>query len=363
MTKEKPLAPDAEVKADALSRKTLVQMLQTQLVPRIEQGSAALVVAYPPMPVSQARITPRTAPLLKTKGRKSETVLSSHWDEEGFNSARYPILIWVTEGEADFRIGVTRRMAAQNKKLSPRHGYYVVNLLQGSLFVVPPEIPISDATRPHWERPRLEEAHSQLLWFHILPAGVSLHICSTSGAEHISTRSLFISEPRLLPLAEFLIRELQTPATRSDELARHYLLALLLHIERILQESRAPQDEDFTAPPAQHLVNTASTPLQRACDFIEAHFSQKISNNEIAAHAYVSTTQLNRLFRAELKTTPARYLAERRLDQSCSLLTTTDLPIKRIAVLCGYRNPEYFNRAFAQRHGVSPGEFRRRNPA
>lgn len=345
--------------AEALPRELLLEILQQQILPRVKNAVAPLVLAQPPFTSPSVRITPSIAPLLPVLRKVRHITLASHWEKEGFNSGHYPILMWVVEGEADYRIGVTRRMAAQNPELCKEYGYYVAALPTNSFLIVPPEVPISDGSRAHWERPRVEEAHSRLLWFHILPAGMSFHMCSTRGTDHTSTRSLFFSEPRLLPLAEFLLEELQNRGSGSEELAHHYLLALLLHCRRALLSPQIVLGEDRSALALQHDAGRGSAPLQRACSYIEANLSQKISLEHIAAHAYVSRSYLNRLFRSEMNVSTANYLTQRRLERACSLLKTTDLPVKRIGVLCGYSQPEHFSRVFVQHYGISPGVFRR----
>jgi AraC-like DNA-binding protein len=343
------------------SRRELLAALQTQILPRVERQSAPLVLASPPVETPCIRITPHVAPLLRSMRRKQNFDFSGRWVEEGFNAARYPIIIYVVAGEADFRIGVTRRMAERNKKLSKKYGYYVAALPAGSFLIVPPGIPISDASRPHWERPYLSDAQSYLLWLHLVPAGISLHTCTTQGAKHAATRSLFLSETRLLPLAETVIEELQHRAAHGEALAHHYLAALLLHLERRLADSRMPVEETIPVIAGEHPVPSENIPVLHACQYIETHLSHKLTLAQIAAHCYVSPTHLNRLFRAAMNTSAGAYLAQCRLDRARSLLETTDLPVQRVGALCGYAHATHFNRAFRRHTGLSPGDYRNKN--
>jgi AraC-like DNA-binding protein len=339
------------------SRRELLAVLRTQILPRIERQSAPLVLASPPAATPGVRIVPQVAPLLRSTQQGRTAHLAACWIEEGLNAARYPTFIWVAEGEADMRIGVTRRMAAQNKALSARHGCYIATLPAQSLFIVPPGIPFSDASRPHWERPHLSEARSRLIWFHFVPDGVSLHTCTTRGAQHASTRSLFLNETRLLPLAEASIEELQNRATCGETMARHYLAILLLYLERSISDWRMPVEETTVAPTKEYSA-VGSTPVLRACQYIDTHLGHKLTLALIAAHCYVSPTHLNRLFRAEMNTSAGEYLQQRRLERARSLLETTDLPVQRVGVLCGYPNAAHFSRAFHRHTGRSPGVYR-----
>jgi transcriptional regulator GlxA family with amidase domain len=41
------------------------------------------------------------------------------------------------------------------------------------------------------------------------------------------------------------------------------------------------------------------------------------------------------------------------------MITTTDLPLTKIASKCGFLNPSHFSKAFKQQFGVSPQQFRK----
>jgi AraC-like DNA-binding protein len=347
---------------EALSRKMLLTLIQTRILPGVENRSAPLCLALPPFTNSgSVRVTPHAAPLLPMHRKTRNVTKVTQWIEHGYNSTRYPTLMWVVEGEADYRIGVTRSMTAQRPELSTKYGYYVASLPAESFFIIPPETPISDGSRPHWERPNISDAYSRLLWFHLMPAGLTFHMCTTQGEHHTSTRSYFLNEPKLMSIADDLLEELRATSPVSDELARQYLIVLLLHCQRRLMEARNALEEESNLTTTQHAIGHSNTPLQRAYSFIEAHLSQKITVDHIAAHAFVSRSQLNRLFYQDQKMSPVRYLTQRRLERACSLLKTTDLPVKRIGVLCGYPQAEHFSRIFLRYYEVTPGEFRLRD--
>ena len=75
--------------------------------------------------------------------------------------------------------------------------------------------------------------------------------------------------------------------------------------------------------------------------------------------ANISERQLTRLFREELKTTPAGYVKQIRFDTAKDLLdaghTVTDTAIRS-----GYGSPETLRSAFIQNLGVSPRAYQQR---
>jgi len=47
-------------------------------------------------------------------------------------------------------------------------------------------------------------------------------------------------------------------------------------------------------------------------------------------------------------------IAEARLSQAFSLLSTTNLPVKTVALRVGYNSASTFSRRFSERYGVEP---------
>ena len=51
-----------------------------------------------------------------------------------------------------------------------------------------------------------------------------------------------------------------------------------------------------------------------------------------------------------------------RLDRAAAMLDGSQTTVARIAAMCGYTTSQYFIRAFRQRFGLTPGQWRDRNP-
>lgn len=54
----------------------------------------------------------------------------------------------------------------------------------------------------------------------------------------------------------------------------------------------------------------------------------------------------------------ARILHNARLERGLALLQTTDLPISRIALDCGFGTPSHFSDSFRKRFGIPPKSIR-----
>ncbi|WP_308443951.1 helix-turn-helix domain-containing protein [Leeia speluncae] len=64
--------------------------------------------------------------------------------------------------------------------------------------------------------------------------------------------------------------------------------------------------------------------------------------------------QLERLFKALLKTTPSLFYLNLRLERARQLLKQTGLGVMEVCVACGFESSTYFARAYRQRFGQSP---------
>ena len=58
--------------------------------------------------------------------------------------------------------------------------------------------------------------------------------------------------------------------------------------------------------------------------------------------------------------TPIQFLISQRINYAKNLLQNKSMPIKEIAILCGYQNQLYFSNDFRKHTGLSPREFCRR---
>ncbi|MBO4492391.1 MAG: helix-turn-helix domain-containing protein [Lentisphaeria bacterium] len=92
--------------------------------------------------------------------------------------------------------------------------------------------------------------------------------------------------------------------------------------------------------------------------YLEEHFLQKLYLEDLAKHAGMSRTSLERYFQAALGVTPMIYLRNLRLRHAAELLVNTDFSLKEIADQSGFTSMPYFFRAFRSCYGVPPMEYR-----
>ena len=108
------------------------------------------------------------------------------------------------------------------------------------------------------------------------------------------------------------------------------------------------------------LKNDSGTSLliAQAKAFIEQHYAQNLSIQEIAQHVYISPTYLCLLFRQQTGTTVNAYLTQVRMERAKELLCDLSNKLYDISFAVGYSNPSYFSRQFKKHTGLLPSDWR-----
>lgn len=94
--------------------------------------------------------------------------------------------------------------------------------------------------------------------------------------------------------------------------------------------------------------------------YIHEHYAESISVNQLAELAHISRRACFRLFQGNLHMTPVEYIRNYRLQKACYLLAESEDTITQIAYSCGLGSSSYFGKAFREKFGCSPLEYRKR---
>lgn len=100
------------------------------------------------------------------------------------------------------------------------------------------------------------------------------------------------------------------------------------------------------------------TAVRDMMEYIQKHYAEKISLDEIAAAGSVCKSKCCSLFRRYLDKTPVNYLISYRLERSIALMATTDRTISEISYEVGFSGASYFSETFRKRFGCSPVKYR-----
>jgi transcriptional regulator GlxA family with amidase domain len=102
---------------------------------------------------------------------------------------------------------------------------------------------------------------------------------------------------------------------------------------------------------------SSSDPLGPALTWARAHLP-KVDVEQLARRAGLSPRTLHRRCREYADTTPAKLLDKLRVEHARTLLSTSSLPAKALAVQCGFGSAARMRRAFERELGVAPREYR-----
>ncbi|WP_270164438.1 AraC family transcriptional regulator [Paenibacillus sp. SYP-B4298] len=111
-------------------------------------------------------------------------------------------------------------------------------------------------------------------------------------------------------------------------------------------------------------VNSAtdsSRMITEAIHYIQEHYKEPITAEELARLYHCSVSYLSRLFKNQIGVGPIEYLIYVRIHKSKQFLLKSEARIKEIAASVGYADVYYFSRLFKKHTGRSPQKFREDN--
>lgn len=113
----------------------------------------------------------------------------------------------------------------------------------------------------------------------------------------------------------------------------------------------APTQLDFLAAMFKPLdIDFKSTILQ--------NLYSNLSMDELARLCHLSTSSFKRKFQESFKSSPKKYISQKKVEKAASLLKKADLRISDIAYDVGFDSLATFNRNFSAAYGKSPTEYR-----
>lgn len=98
--------------------------------------------------------------------------------------------------------------------------------------------------------------------------------------------------------------------------------------------------------------------LQRAREYVHAHFADNLTLAQVARAAGVHPVYLGQIFRQEFGETLGEYLNRIRVRAAAAMLANSGLPLSAVALDLGFYDQSHFTRVFRQLTGATPGTFR-----
>ena len=187
-----------------------------------------------------------------------------------------------------------------------------------------------------------------------------------------STHDLFLLKPftdkaYVVPIAEAQLEKItQAAEFMQEELrnqrdwywscrGRSYFMEIIIALERmygLIGYGVTHQKSDNTP-----IIKNAK--LRDAILYIESRFDESITLPDIAKAAGMNHTTLTALMKEELGLTAIECLMKYRITVAEKQLEFTNVPIKDIANMTGFKTVQHFSRVFKSQTGATPAEFRK----
>ena len=196
------------------------------------------------------------------------------------------------------------------------------------------DIVLLDCMQPH----RYQSlARTEFYWFHF-DGGAS-----RAYYEHFrENKGLHFREQRNMEEHFALIHDLMRSGCPDEGIMSVHIHRILALLFSSVGKSSAPTDI-----------------VARAKVYIDGHYMEKLSAEQIAEASRVSSSHLFRVFRSETGLTPYGYLTNVRMEHAIKMLLNTSYSVEEIADRCAFCSSANFIRAFRQSTGVTPRSFRK----
>ena len=147
------------------------------------------------------------------------------------------------------------------------------------------------------------------------------------------------------------LHTLYASAASQDYLRDMKICEGLMHLLTILMEEGWNPEKRKTPGHHQSLLMVR--------EYLDSHYNEQITLNDLASRFYQNKYSLTRLFRVQYGMTIGAYLEHTRISHAKELLRFSDLSVEQIGARIGIRDPNYFSRLFKKVEGISPGEYRK----
>lgn len=125
-----------------------------------------------------------------------------------------------------------------------------------------------------------------------------------------------------------------------------------LLLESLSENFLISEEENPAAPEDQR--------IGEVLDYINRHYSEKLSLGGLAERLYLSESYLSRLFKNTVGMTFREYISRIRLNNAVESLLYTEKSITQISQECGFENLSAFNKLFKKNFSCSPSEYKNR---
>jgi AraC family transcriptional regulator len=153
----------------------------------------------------------------------------------------------------------------------------------------------------------------------------------------------------------YLLAEMGREAEQAGPLGQLYADLLAMGVGSLLLRRYAA--DAIAAPMAKGGLSLNQ--LRRVMEFMDEHLAEDLRLEQIARELNLSAFHFAHEFRNSTGTTPYQYLLNQRMERAKGLLQSTAFSVQSIGELAGFRSPVNFVRAFRERIGITPAQWRK----
>ena len=162
---------------------------------------------------------------------------------------------------------------------------------------------------------------------------------------------------QILATINLLKQEMNNEDDSDHTMSRLVTMQLITLLVRAQKKQRASAKE---TPISNRVVHASKYEMvHEIILYIQEHYAEECSLDEIASHFYISRAYLTRIFKSITSFTVKEYLILCRIRNAKTLLQTTSLSITEIAARTGFGNITNFEKNFKSMTSMTPLQYRK----
>lgn len=182
---------------------------------------------------------------------------------------------------------------------------------------------------------------------------ISIHFNGASAQDYFSYLLKANGIVSSLDHNSYFYRNLMMLLTIENEEIPHYEIVAANLLTNIITELIA------TLPQRNNTELILPVWISEARLYIENHFQEKITLDDLADRYALSKSHFSREFKKFLGYSPIEYLIKMRMNFAKSLLQFSSLSIEEIAYACGMNGANHFTQLFKKTESITPSAYRR----